>query len=56
VHLSSRRSGSFRAPFNRADLLAVEELSGDDAEDEGDGGDEKVGGGHSDKGLVVWEI
>ena len=33
-------------PFDCADLLAEEEVRGDDAEDEGNGGDEEVGGGH----------
>jgi len=56
LHSSSRRSGSFGAPFNRADLLAEEEVRSNDAEDGGDGGDEKVGERHSDKGLSVWEI
>ena len=39
-----------------ADLPAEEEVRRDDTEDEGDGGDKEVGGGHSDKGLVVGEI
>ena len=43
-------------PFDCADLLAEEEVRCDDTEDEGDGGDKEVGGGHSDKGLVVGEI
>ena len=36
-----------------ADLPAEEEVRRDDTEDEGDGGDEEVGGGHSDKRLTV---
>jgi len=43
-------------PFDYADLLAEEEVRGDEAEDEGDGGDEKICGGHSDMGLIVREI
>ena len=41
-----------------ADLPAEEEVRRDDTEDEGDGGDEEVGGGHEnpDQGLGVWEI
>jgi hypothetical protein len=36
--------------------VTEEEVRCDDAEDEGDSGDDEVGGGHSDKGLIVWEI
>ena len=43
-------------PFDCAYLLAEEEVRCDDTENEGDGGDDEVGGGHSDKGLVVGEI
>jgi hypothetical protein len=41
-----------------ADLLAEEEVRGDDAEDEGEDGDEEVGESHEnpDQGLTVWEI
>ena len=35
-------------PFDCAYLLAEEEVRGDDAEDEGNGGNEEVVGGHSD--------
>jgi len=35
-------------PFDCADSLAEEEVRGDDTEEESDGRDEEVGGGHSD--------
>ena len=45
-------------PFDCADLLAEEEVRSNDAEDECNGGDDEVGGGHEnpDQGLGVWEI